>query len=152
MKPLYLIVAAILIAVIVGAGGFYGGMVYAQSQAASQVAAFQRQRAAGQVPNGQNPQGAPGSAGQFRGANSQLGAPVAIGQVKSVNGNTVEISTAQSVVTVKVNDSTVISKTDRGTVSDLQVGDRVTVFSKETGDTPTASGIQIQAIVPTPQP
>lgn len=147
MKPLYLIVAAILIAVIVGAGGFYGGMVYAQSQAASQVAAFQQQRAAGQ-----NPQGAPGGAGQFRGANSQLGAPVANGQVKSVNGDTIEISTAQSVVTVKVNDSTVISKTDRGTVSDLQVGDRVTVFSKETGDTPTASGIQIQAVVPTPQP
>jgi hypothetical protein len=56
----------------------------------------------------------------------------------------VEISTADSIVTVKVNDATVITKTDRGTLADLQVGDRVTVFSKETGKDPTASGIQLQ--------
>jgi hypothetical protein len=153
MKPLYLIIVAVLLAAIVGAGGFYSGMVYAQSQAQSQVAAFQQQRAAGQAPNGQAPQGAPGGAGQFRGGqNSQLGAPVANGQIKSVNGDTVEISTADSVVTVKVNDATVINKTDRGTISDLQVGDRVTVFSKDTGTSPTASGIQIQAAQPAPTP
>jgi hypothetical protein len=81
-----------------------------------------------------------GQGGQF----AQLGRCVAAGQVKSVDGNTVQISTATSVVTVKVDDKTQISKTDSGTISDLTPGTRVVVFSQQTGDSPTASGIQIQ--------
>lgn len=201
MKIAYVVIGAILLAVLAGAGGFFGGMTYAQSQAQNTVANFARQRAvqnqqegtngatatnannpcgfggqAFQLPagagQGNAPQGAtqgtgtgtqgqqdtgrrqgsgqfgaPGGAfGGFGGA--QLGNCVARGQVKAVNGDTVEISTADKVITVKVNDATVITKTDRGTAADVQVGDRVTVFSHETGDSPTASGIQLQKAVP----
>ena len=195
MKIAYVIIGAVILAGLAGAGGFFGGMTYAQSQAQNTVSDFARARAAqGQA----NAQGAPGGAGgpcgfgnfsfqqggaqgntqqggaqgsaqgtgqgstqgtgqrrqgqgggQFGGFGGpdgfgQLGNCVARGQIKSVNGDTVEISTADSVVTVKVNPDTQITKTERGTSTDLQVGDRVTVFSKETGSNPTASGIQLQ--------
>lgn len=205
MKIAYVIIGAIVLAVLAGAGGFFGGMTYAQGQAQNTVADFARQRAVQNQQGGTNgttaanannpcgfggqafplpagggqgaaPQGAaPGSASGTEGqqdtgrrqGNGQFGAPggafggfggaqlgncVARGQVKSVNGDTVEISTADKVITVKVNNATVISKTDRGTVADVQVGDRVTVFSHETGDSPTASGIQLQKVVPQTAP
>ncbi len=85
-----------------------------------------------------------GANGQFGNNFAQFGNCVARGQVKSVNGNTVEISTPVNVVTVQVSDQTVISKTDKGTIQDLKPGDRVTVFSKDTGDNPNASAVQIQ--------
>lgn len=108
-------------------------------------------------PGQNNAQGGGRPFGQFGGAFSsgldpaQVGNCVARGQIKSVNGDTVEISTANSVVIVKVNDGTLISKTDRGTIADLQPGDRVTVYSKETGDSPTASTIQLQRPIVPPQ-
>jgi hypothetical protein len=115
------------------------------------------------VQNAQNnPQNAQGNfggrqfGGQFGGAfgglnPAQLGNCVARGQIKAVNGDTLEISTADKVVLVKVNDRTLISKTDKGALSDLQPGDRVTVFSQETGDSPTASTIQLQRPITQPQ-
>lgn len=201
MKIAYVVIGAIVLAGLAGAGGFFGGMTYAQSQAQSTVSDFARQRAIqnqqGNAQGGTNgsnannpcgfggqvfqfPQGAGqgnansgtgqgstnaaqsaqgnqqgrrqgGQGGAFGGfAGAQLGNCVARGQIKSVNGDTVEISTADKVVTVKVNDATVITKTERGTATDLQVGDRVTVFSQETTDTPTASGIQLQRNLPQP--
>lgn len=96
--------------------------------------------------NGQRPFGQfGGGVGGFGGVDpAQFGNCVARGQVKSVNGDTLEISTADRVIVVKVNDTTLISKTDKGALSDLQTGDRITVFSKETGDAPNASMIQLQ--------
>ncbi len=189
MKIAYVIIGAIVLAALAAAGGFFGGMTYAQSQAQNAVSTFAQQRAiqnqqgnvttqngapnnpcgfGGQVfqlpagaqdgnapvdPNaaqGQRRQGQFGGAGFGGFAGAQLGNCVARGQIKSVNGGTVEISTADSVVTVKVNDATMITKTERGAVTDLQVGDRVTVFSHETGNNPTASGIQLQRNLPQP--
>lgn len=188
MKIAYVIIGAVLVAVLAGAGGFFGGMTYAQSQTQTTASDFVRQRALqnqqGNAPGAQNaandpcgfgqfqlPQGAQNNPnggaqqqgapqgqnrrGQFGGAGGgffggELGSCVARGQIKSVSGDTVEISTANSVVTVKVNTATLISKTDLGTLADLQVGDRVTVFSKETGSAPTASGIQLQRNLPQP--
>jgi len=127
---------------------------------------FQNQNAPGGAPNG-NPDenngqnqggnfqrgGGQFGGGQFGGLNmAQLGDCVARGQIKTVNGDTVEISTANSVVTIKVNDQTLISKTAQGALSDLQPGDRVTVFSQENGDTPTASAIQLQRPLNEAQP
>ena len=199
MKIAYIIIGGILLAALAGAGGFFGGMTYAQSQAQNAVSTFAQQRAIQaqqantttqngatnandpcgfgaqvfQLPAGAqggtapvNPNAAQGQqggqqgqrrqGGQFGGAGfggfagAQLGNCVARGQIKAVNGDTVEISTANSVVTVKVNDATMITKTERGAISDLQVGDRVTVFSQETGANPTASGIQLQRNLPQP--
>ncbi len=140
MKALYIIAGIVLLA-LVGGGGFYGGIAYAQSQSQNATTSFLARRAA----NGQFGQGGTG-ANRTGQANSQFGQPVARGQVKSVNGNTVEISTATSVVTVQVNGQTTITKTDPGSISDLQPGDRVTVFSHDTSSSPTASAIQIQAL------
>ncbi len=198
MKIAYIVIGAIVVAAVAAAGGFFGGMTYAQSQAQNSVADFARQRA---IQNPQGGQGAQGNAndpcgfgnfGRFQGSQgagqsnpqsgqtnppsgaqgsqgggfrgqgggffggfggfAQMGSCVARGQVKSVNGDTVQISTADKVVTVKVNNNTIISKTDRGTIADLQPGDRVTVFSQETGDSPTASAIQLtRPITPTNQ-
>jgi len=107
----------------------------------------QNQTARGNSQNEQNgnfPRGGQ-FGGQFGGLNpTQFGNCVARGQIKTVNGATVEISAADKVITIKVNDQTLISKTAQGALSDLQPGDRVTVFSQETGDTPTASAIQLQ--------
>lgn len=191
MKLPIIIIGAIVVAAFAAAGGFFGGMTYAQTQAQNTVSDFARQRAIQNAPGNitqgapnaaanandpcgfgaqvfQLPQGAPPNdpnattgqqgrrpgAGQFGGTGGFTlpGNCVARGQIKSVNGDTVEISTANSVITVKVNDATMITKTERGTVSDLQVGDRVTVFSQESGDTPTASGIQLQRNLPAPNP
>ncbi|MBI4671125.1 MAG: hypothetical protein HY741_05595 [Chloroflexi bacterium] len=193
MKLSFVIIGAVVIALLAAGGGFYGGMTYAQAQAQSSANAFLQQRA---IQNGQGGNAQGGSSqnlatdpcgfpirtsqnsnnnqatgqsgqnstqggqrqfGQFGGTfgsgfnPAQVGNCVARGEIKSVNGDTVEISTANSVVTVKVNDQTLISKTDRGTLADLQPGDRVTVFSKETGDSPTASTIQLQRPIAQPQ-
>lgn len=119
----------------------------------------QTQNAQGGNANGQFGQGNTGGrqfggqfGGTFGGINpEQFGNCVARGQIKAVNGETLEISTADKVVIVKVSDQTLISKTDKGALSDLQPGDRVTVFSKETGDSPTASTIQLQRPIVQPQ-
>lgn len=180
-KILY-IVAGVIALIVVGGGGFYAGMTYAQSQPQAANTNFIRQRAANQSNNqngttdpcgfpsgarqfgqnanggtpaptgssgtpGANPQG--GRQGFFGGAfgnfdAQQLGECLARGQIKSVNGNTVEISTANQVVTIQVSDQTVISKTDRGSVADLQPGDRVTVFAPQSGDKNKAGFIQLQ--------
>ncbi len=99
-------------------------------------------------PNGQTGQGG----GQFfqrqSGNNTfaQFGNCVARGQIKSIDlqAGTMEISTPVNVVTVKLSDQTIVSETVVGKSSDLKTGDRVTVFSKDTGASPTASAVQLQ--------
>jgi hypothetical protein len=167
MKALY-IIGAIVLVVLVGAGGFYGGVVYAQSQTQNTAADFTRlrgtdsgnnaaaagpcgfagrafggNRQGGSQSGGQS--GTPGSSsGSGQGSLAQMGNCVARGTIKSINGNTVQISTPVSVVTVTVGDKTIISKTDTGSLSDLKTGERVTVFSQDSGDSPTASFVQLQ--------
>jgi len=115
------------------------------------------------APGGQGQGGQFGQGGGFRGqggpfgagalfGGAQMGNCVARGEIKSVNGDTVEVANGDLVVTIKVGDKTIISKTDRGTLADLKTGDRVTVFSTETGENPTASGIQLQPPANTPAP
>lgn len=181
MKVLYVLGALVLLA-LVGAGGFYGGVTYAQSQNNNTAADFIRSRSAngaqqasaagpcgfgdrtfsgasqnGQTgqsgQNGQSGQGGQGGQTGQRGQGgqggafgnfAQFGSCVARGTIKSVSGNTVEISTPVSVVTVTIGDQTIISKTDVGSLSDLKTGDRVTVFSKDTGTSPAATMVQLQ--------
>jgi hypothetical protein len=181
MKVGFIAVALILV-IIAAAGGFYGGMVYAQAQTPQDpYAAFLQQRggntsgtpnaqqaaAAGPcgfpqrngnfqgrqgtqggaaTPGSQSDQGRTG--GQFVQIQQQLGNCVARGQIKSIDtaAGTMQISTPVNVVTVKVGNQTIVTKTDVGAISDLKEGDRVTVYSHETGDSPTASAIQLQRV------
>lgn len=184
MKLPFIIIGAVVVAIVAVGAGFFGGMTYAQTQAQTQVNDFVQQRARQNAQDGatqnvetdpcgfpirnqqnaqgnnqnrqgnnQNRQGGNGQRGGIFGGldPEQLGNCVARGQIKAVNGDTVEISTADKVIVVKVNNDTLISKTDKGALSDLQPGDRVTVFSKETGDSPTASTIQLQRPIVLPQ-
>jgi hypothetical protein len=51
-----------------------------------------------------------------------------------------------------VDNNTIISETARGSINDFKTGDRVTVFSTQTGDSPTASIIMLtRPITPTQQ-
>ncbi len=50
-----------------------------------------------------------------------------MGQVKSVDGATIQLSTAQDVLTVVTDDQTQIQKMGAGALSDVTVGERITV-------------------------
>ena len=68
----------------------------------------------------------------------------ASGEIKQVDGDTIRLSTATEVLTVKLNDQTEIQKTATGAVSDLQPGERITVQGERAADgTFTARSIQI---------
>jgi len=132
MNKTLIIIGGIVLAIALLAGSFYGGVAYQRSVQARNRAAFLTQRGFGAS-------GAPqpgGARGAFGGG--------ATGSIKSINGNTLEISTAQNVTTVNLDDSTRIEKSAPASVSDLQVGDRVTVTGqRDANGVITASQILI---------
>ncbi len=139
MNKIVIVIIAVVLAVAIAAGSFYGGMAYQQNQTASVRNNFLRSR--GIDPN--NP-------GNFQGGNGQNGAGRGffgggvIGQVKSLDGNTLTISTPQNVTTVNLNNNTVVEKTAPGSTSDLQTGQRVQVTGqRDSNGNITASQILI---------
>ena len=129
-KSIVMIVGAIVLAVLIGAGGFMGGMAYQSNQANQVRDNFMRSRGLdpnavpgeGQImPFEQENNGAQGRA--FFGGGTT-------GQVKSVEGNVLTLSTAQNVTTVNLTDTTQIEKADTVTTSDLQPGERVFVMGE----------------------
>lgn len=146
MRTVVTIAIAIVLAVIIGAGGFFAGTAYGQSQAQDTRAEFFRNRQGGTAgQTGQN--GQPGQNGQFgqNGQGGQFGRPSAFGTVKSVSGNTIVVTQQDgSTVTVTTDAQTVVQKTVNGTVSDIQPGERVTVQSDQTGSNVLARAIQVR--------
>jgi hypothetical protein len=128
MKKGLLVLVAVLVAIGLAAGSFYGGMAYQRNQTANTRAAFFATR--GLDANGTNPAGAQGQ-GQGQGQNARRGVfgggGGATGQIKSVEGNVLTLSTPQDVTTVNLSGSTQIEKTGPGTVSDLTPGLQVLV-------------------------
>jgi hypothetical protein len=124
MKKGLLVVVAVVVAIGLAAGSFYGGMAYQRNQTANTRAAFFASR--GLDANGTNPGGAQG---QGTGQNARRGffGGGATGQIKSVEGNVITLSTPQNVTTVNLSNSTQIEKTGSGTVSDLTPGLQVIV-------------------------
>jgi hypothetical protein len=148
MKKILILSGVILVAALLVAGGFWGGMTYQTNQAnqASQARTnflnARGQANDGQVPgNGQFPGGAPG-AGFFGGGGTT-------GQVKAIEGNVLTLSTAQDVATVNLSDATQIEKTASGDLSDLQPGTRVIVIG-ETGSDGSINASRIQILNSTP--
>lgn len=120
MKKILLIIGAVLLAVLLSAGSFYGGMAYQRNQQNQIQARFFQSR------------GLPGSGfdnngNDFSQRRSFLGGGGVTGQVKSLDGNILTISTAQNTTTVNLTDSTQIEKPATGSTSDLQPGVRVVV-------------------------
>jgi len=134
-KKILIITGVILLVILVGAGGFWGGMTYKANQNSQAQASFFEQRGGspstgqfpsdGQFPEGMQFQGAgqgnfDQTQGIFRGSGT-------MGQVKSIEGDVLTISTAQDVTTVNLADNTTIIKSIEGSASDLQPGVRVMV-------------------------
>lgn len=124
MKPVYVVI----VAVVVAAGAFFGGMKYQQSKAVSNLQGFAGRNGNGQTRNGGN--------GGFR--------PV-VGSVVSVDDKSITVKMQDnSTKIVVISDSTKITKTQDGAKSDLKVGDNVGVFGTSNSDgSVTAQNIQL---------
>jgi Domain of unknown function (DUF5666) len=134
-----IVVGLIVIGALAGFGGYTAGVNAGKSQALAARDTFLAQRGigSGQVGGAFNGQGT-GGGRQFNPEN------FAAGQVKQIDGNTIQLSTAQSVVTVKVSDKTQIQKMASGSLSDVQTGERITVQgTRGTNGVMTAQSIQI---------
>jgi hypothetical protein len=93
-----------------------------------------RQAQAGQsFPTTGTTSGFGGSGGGFTGPDggtfgSGSGGQFAVGTISSVNGNSFTVTTSQAQVTVNISANTTILKTVNGAVSDLSVGDSLSVM------------------------
>lgn len=126
----------IVVAALVGFGGYSLGVKAGQAQALTARTRFFADRGVGG--NGQGAVGGQGGAGQFGSDN------FASGQVKQIDGNTIQLSTAQNVLTVKLTDQTQIEKMATGSPSDIQPGERITIQGTKGSDGVfTAQTIQI---------
>ena len=129
-----------LVLIVVAAGVGYGAYTYGakageQRAVAARTTFFQER--AGAMTGATTPGAAAGlgqGAGAGRGAAAINPDNFANGQVKSVSGNVIELSTAREVLKIKVSDKTQIQKTVSGAVSDLQVGERITVHGERAAD------------------
>ena len=136
MKNKNLIITILLI-ILVGAGSFFGGVKYQQGKQAS---------ASGQFFTGRNT-----GNGQRNGtANTRNGngfRPVA-GQILSIDNQsiTVKMPDGSSKIII-LSGNTVYNKTQTGSLSDLKVGDNVSVFgTTNTDGSVTAQSIQTGAL------
>jgi hypothetical protein len=120
------VVAAVVVAAVVGFGSYTLGVKAGQTQALAARQRFLADRGVGG--NGQAGLGGQAGGGQFNPNN------FATGQVKQVDGNTIQVSTATAVVTVKISDQTQIQKMGPGSVSDIQPGERLTIQGTKGAD------------------
>ena len=131
-------VMIVIIAVIVGAGAFFGGMKYQQSKATGSNFTRQFQGGGGQ---GNRQSGQTGQ-GRFSGGGS--GRPI-VGEVISGDDKsiTVKMQDGGSKI-VLLPESVTVSKTDTGSRDDLKSGVRVGVFGTDNSDgSITAQNVQI---------
>ena len=92
----------------------------------------------------QNPSG--GQPGQGGNPPGGFGGPGVSGTVKSVSGSTIQLSAQDgSTVTVKTDSNTMFQKTVTGTLTDIQVGARITVIGEQSSGTTTARTIQVMS-------
>ena len=113
----------ILLAVLVAAAGFIGGVLVERSQQPEAAAAAS---AANPVRNGAN--GAGANAGQGGAANGGPGAGATVGTITLIDGPNLYVTTAEGdVVKVVTNAQTTISVSKNGSVSDLDPSKSVVV-------------------------
>jgi hypothetical protein len=131
-KTIGIILGVIVLCGAVGAGAFYGGTVYERQQVQNTRNSFFNGRGG----TGGNGGGGGAGGGGFGGG--------VFGTVKSITGNTIQISTPQNVTTVNLSAATTVMKTITGTVSDIQVGQTITVRGqRDSSGNITADSIQL---------
>ena len=138
-KSIFIIIGGVVLAVLLAAGSFYGGMAYQRTQTNNVRNNFLASRGL----NGAN------GTGNFTGAQGAFAGGLgrgAQGTIKSINGNTITITSAQGTdVTVTMQNSTVVLKTTSGASSDLVQGDRVAVTGqRDSSGNMTATQILIE--------
>jgi hypothetical protein len=137
MKKNSLIVAILLI-LVAGGAGFFGGMKFGENKIQSQFQGFRGQ-------NGQR------TGNDMTGARGTGLRPV-VGTILSVdNGSmTVKLQDGSSKI-VLISDKTEISKAGQATTADLKVGDTVSALGQTNSDgSVTAQNIQLNPVVRTP--
>jgi hypothetical protein len=122
-----LIIVAIIIAIIAGAAGFFGGIKYQQSKTPSFSRNFQGQR------------------GQPNGNNANQGLRPVSGTIISQDETSITVKLAdESSKIILLTDNSTINKTEEGSKEDLTEGTEVTVFGQANSDgSITAQNIQI---------
>jgi hypothetical protein len=138
-KWIALIIVALVVVAAAGAfGGYTTGVNAGKAQALAARNTFLADRGAG------TGQGGAGFTGGQNGGRQLNADNFASGQVKQIDGSTIQLSTAQAVVTVKLDDKTQIQKMDAGSLSDIQTGERITVQGTRGSDgVMTAQSVQI---------
>jgi hypothetical protein len=125
------IIVAVLMTIVAGAGGFFGGMKYQQSKSPKVAGRFTANGARGQMPAGQR--------------NNTGGSRPVSGKViaKDEKGVTIELADKSSKI-ILFSDSSNINKTEKGTVDDISEGSQIVVFGQENPDgSISAQNIQI---------
>ncbi len=138
-------VVVIVVAAVAAFGGYSYGLQQGQLRASDIRNQFLAARGLGgngaQAGGGQGfgGQGATGTGNRQFNANN-----FANGQVKSISGDTIQLSTATEVLTVKLTSQTQIEKMGQGSASDIQAGERITIQGTRASDGSfTAQNIQI---------
>ena len=123
------LIITVLIAVILGGGGFFAGMKYQQSKPPT----FSRQFGSGQFGNSQRPNGA------------RMGGGQVVGEIITQDDKSITVKlTDNSSKIILLSDTTAINKATEGTKSDLKIGERVAIFgTSNTDGSVTAQNIQL---------
>ncbi len=145
-KSIFIIIGGVVLAVLLAAGSFYGGMAYQRTQTNNIRNRFLASRGLNGTTNGFT-NGGTGN-GNFQGGFGRG----AQGTIKSINGNTLTIATAQNDITVTLSGTTVIDKTSPASTTDLAQGDRVVVTGqRDSSGNMTATQILIEPATQTGQ-
>ena len=138
-----MIVLALVLIILAGAAGFFGGMQYQKSQRAQLSGRF------GGVAGGQ------GFAGRFGGTNGANFAPVR-GEVLSIDNNSITVKQMDGTTKiVVVSSNTSFVQSQKATETNLKTGDNVMIVGTTNSDgSVTASNVSInpQQLRPSPMP
>ena len=146
---LWIALAVVLIAG-AGVGGYFLGVDDGKTQTSDARDRFIAERFGGTGQTGQTTD-QPSLSGQGpQGGQQGPGGGMIVGgrgatfaTIKEIQGNTLVVSTAEKELKVVIGDKTQISVTSQGSISDLKVGDRITVGGQTEGDTLNATTISL---------
>lgn len=132
----------ILVAIIVGAAAFFGGMKYQESKASSAIGGEQF----GTRMKGSTEAGQPGGQ-KFM---TNMGGAT-VGEIISVDGDSVTVKMEDgSSKIVNLSDKTTISKTDTAATTDLKAGEKIAAFGESNSDgSINAQNIQLNPMIRT---
>jgi hypothetical protein len=156
MRKPVIFLGAVLGVLVVAGGSFFGGMAFERNRRTNVQEQFFADRgfgAGGEAPlfGSGGPQGEFVPFGNVGGAGGQAAVGRgANGTVESLEGDTLQLTTAEGEITVTLTDETVLTLTATAERSDLQVGARVTVIG-ERDDSGDITAAVIQILPDTPQ-